>query len=376
MIRQSLAPSGHGLPSLVSRREALGQAWTMALLLAGCSDFHGKPIEKLDPRVPALLEATLSVDMHTHAAGAISSAVPKFHLAARMQAGRMSAVCLGHAADGPVIRPAAGGGRTRAFRQPQPGELYRHTQGRLAFMDDLVSKRGMKRVLTPQDLAAAKAAGQPALIGTIEGCHFMEGRLERIQEVHARGIRHLQLVHYLPSDLGDQQTEDAVHGGLTPLGAHVVRECNRLGIVVDVAHGTFELADQAAQVSTTPLVLSHTSLAIGLPNPYSRLISRPHAKLVAETGGVIGVWPSGFAFPDPKAWAAGIARMVDAAGIDHVGIGTDMEGGSNELWTDYGDLPAVADLLLLQGFSPAEAGKLLGGNYVRVFRKVAELRKA
>lgn len=376
MIRQFLAPSGQGLPAPLSRREALGQAWTVALLLAGCSDFHGRPIGKLDPRVPALLEATLSVDLHSHAAGANASAVPKFDLAAHMKAGRMSAVCLCHSADGPVIRRTTGGGRMRATREPQPGELYRHTQARLAFMDDLVSKRGMKRVLSPQHLDAAKAAGQPALIGTIEGCHFMEGRLERIQEVHERGIRHLQLVHYLPSDLGDQQTEEPVHGGLSTLGGHVIRECNRLGIVVDVAHGTFELVQQAAKISTTPLILSHSSLARGLPNPTSRLISHPHAKLVAETGGVIGVWPSGIAFPNPRAWVAGIAQAVDVVGVDHVGIGTDMEGGANEVWSDYADLPAVADLLLQQGFSPAEAGQLLGGNYVRVFRKVAELRKA
>ena len=67
--------------------------------------------------------------------------------------------------------------------------------------------------------------------------------------------------------------------------------------------------------------------------------------------------------------------MVDTAGVDHVGIGTDMEGGVNEVWDDYADLPAVADLLLKQGFSPAEASRILGGNYVRVFRQVAAARR-
>jgi membrane dipeptidase len=97
---------------------------------------------------------------------------------------------------------------------------------------------------------------------------------------------------------------------------------------------------------------------------------------MAQVGGVIGVWPSGFSFVDARDWVAGIARMVDAAGVDHVGIGTDMEGGVNEVWDDYADLPAVADLLLRQGFSPEEAGKLLGGNYVRVFRAAAAARRA
>jgi membrane dipeptidase len=180
----------------------------------------------------------------------------------------------------------------------------------------------------------------------------------------------------MPSDLGDQQTEDPRWGGLSPLGADVIRECNRLGIVVDVAHGTFELVKQAAAVTTVPFVLSHTSLARGPLGVHTRLISAEHARLMAQVGGAIGVWPSGFSFVDARDWVAGIARMVDAAGVDHVGIGTDMEGGVNEVWDDYADLPAVADLLLRQGFSPEEAGKLLGGNYVRVFRAATAARRA
>lgn len=359
----------------MTRRELLGGALGAALLV-GCSDIRGRRLDRMDPRVPALLDRTISVDMHSHAAGAGSARAPRFDLADHMRRGRLSAVCLCHSADGPVIRHPAAGGRIRQYREPSAGELYAHTQRRLAFMDALVSQHGMTRVLTPADLDAAKAAGRPALIGTIEGCQFMDGRLERVQEVYDRGIRHLQIVHYMPSDLGDQQTEDAKWGGLSPLGADVIRECNRLGIVVDVAHSTYALVKQAATLSVTPLVLSHTSLTRGPLRPYSRLISQEHARLMAEIGGVIGVWPSGFSFVDGRDWVAGIARMVDAAGVDHVGIGTDMEGGVNEVWDDYVDLPAVADLLLRQGFGPAEASKILGGNYVRVFRQVAAARRA
>ena len=391
----------------LTRRRLLGGAAAAlgAWSFGGCGGIHGRRLEELDPRVPALLASATSVDFHSHAAGAGNARVPRFDLADHMRRGHLSAVCLCHSADGPVIRRPVGGGRIRQYRDPAPGELqahterrlafmdalvaqhgmtrvltpgelYAHTQRRLAFMDALVSQHGMTRVLTPADLDAAKAAGRPALIGTIEGCQFMDGRLERVQEVYDRGIRHLQIVHYMPSDLGDQQTEDAKWGGLSPLGADVIRECNRLGIVVDVAHSTYALVKQAATLSVTPLVLSHTSLTRGPLRPYSRLISVEHARLMAEVGGVIGVWPSGFSFVDGRDWVAGIARMVDAAGVDHVGIGTDMEGGVNEVWDDYADLPAVADLLLRQGFSPAEASKILGGNYVRVFRQVAAARRA
>jgi membrane dipeptidase len=361
----------------LSRRAFLGGALGSgaATLLAGCAGIHARRLDELDPRVPALLDSTTSVDFHTHAAGAGSARVPKFDLADHMRRGRLSAVCLCHSADGPVIRRPVGGGRIRQYRDPVEGELYQHTERRLAFMDALVSQYGMTRALTPEDLEAARLAGRPALIGTIEGCHFLDGRLERVAEVYERGVRHLQIVHYMPSELGDQQTEEPKWGGLSPLGADVIRECNRLGIVVDVAHATYELVQQAAGVSAVPFVLSHTSLARGPLAQYSRLISVQHARLMAEVDGVIGVWPSGYSFVDARDWVGGIARMVDAAGVDHVGIGTDMEGGVREVWDDYADLPAVADLLLKQGFSPEEASKLLGGNYVRVFRKVAASRK-
>ena len=362
----------------LTRRRLLGGAAAAlgAWSLGGCGGIHGRRLEDLDPRVPALLASATSVDFHSHAAGAGNARVPRFDLADHMRRGHLSAVCLCHSADGPVIHRPAGGGRIRQYRDPAPGELHAHTERRLSFMDALVAQHGMTRVLTPDDLETARAAGRPALIGNIEGCQFMDGRLERVGEVYERGIRHLQLVHYMPSDLGDQQTEDPRWGGLSPLGADVVRECNRLGIVVDVAHGTFALVQQVAATTSVPFVLSHTSLARGPLTSYTRLISVEHARLMAQVGGVIGVWPNGSSFADARDWVRGIARMVDAAGVDHVGIGTDMEGGVTEVWHDYADLPAVADLLLRQGFSPAEAGQLLGGNYVRVFRAAVAARRA
>jgi membrane dipeptidase len=360
-----------GVESGLTRRAFLGGA---AALLAGCAGVRERRPEELDPRVAGVLDGAISVDMHSHAAGAGFSRVPKFDLADHLRRGRMSAVCLCHSADGPVIRRPPRG-RIRQYREPEPGELYRFTRQRLAFMDSLLGAHGMTRVLSPGDLDAAKAAGRPALIGTIDGCPFMEGRIERIAEVYRRGIRQLQIVHYMPSELGDQQTEDPKWGGLSPLGADVIRECNRFGIVVDVAHGTFKLVEQAVGVSAVPLVLSHTALVSGPLRPYSRLISAEHARLMVAAGGVIGVWPAAFTFVDVRDWVAGIARLVDVAGVDHVGIGTDMEGGVDEVWDDYANLPAVVDLFLRRGFSPAETTKLIGGNYVRVFRQAAAARK-
>src|SRR5262249_31583668 len=138
-------------------------------------------------------------------------------------------------------------------------------------------------------------------------------------------LRHLQLTHYRPNEVGDIQTEAVVHGGLTEFGAEVIRRCNSRGIVVDIAHGTLDLVKKAASVTTKPLILSHTSI-VGTPRPFSRLITAEHAKVVAATGGVVGVWPALFALKDLPAMVTNMARMADAAGVDHVGFGTDMQG--------------------------------------------------
>src|SRR5262245_4629055 len=117
---------------------------------------------------------------------------------------------------------------------------------------------------------------------------------DRLEEARAGGVRHVQLVHYTPSDIGDFQTGAITHKGLTSFGAEVIRACNRLGFVCDVAHATEDTIKQAAKVATKPLLLSHTALsgsqAMGPTALTGRQISRDHARAIAETGGAIGIW--------------------------------------------------------------------------------------
>jgi membrane dipeptidase len=175
------------------------------------------------------------------------------------------------------------------------------------------------------------------------------------------------------NELGDIQTEPTQHGGLTDFGAQVVRRCNDLGIVVDVAHGTFDLVKRAASVSSKPLVLSHTALSAH-PGGRSRLINADHARAVADTGGVIGVWPSSGTFRDLQGMAEGVKRMADVVGVDHVGMGTDMLGFiSPPVFSHYGQLPDFANQLLAAGFSNEETRKILGENYRRVFEASADV---
>ena len=134
-----------------------------------------------------------------------------------------------------------------------------------------------------------------------------------------------------------------------------------------MAHGTYDLVKRAAAVTTKPLVLSHTALAAH-PGVRSRLITADHARAVADTGGVIGVWPSSGTFHDLRDVAHGFMRMADVVGVEHVGLGTDMLGFiSPPVFTSYEQLPVLGSALLSAGFSQSETEQILGGNYRRVF---------
>ena len=318
------------------------------------------------------IDGAATVDLHSHAGGIASvrrmrSGVGFSEIATPMRQGGMAVACLAIVSDGPTHKVAADG-RIHPFRDPAPGELYEY--GQLAFdrLHQIAKAQGLVLIADAKGLAAAARDGTPAAIVSAEGGDFLEGQPDRVDEAHTRWLlRHLQLTHYRVNELGDIQTEPPVHGGLTDIGADVIRRCNRLGIVVDVAHGTQDLVRRAAAVTTRPLVLSHTSLRDN-PARFSRRISSEHARIVAETGGVIGVWPPASEFATLGALATGMARMVDAVGVDHVGLGSDMRGlVGPSIFPDYDSLPGLAAALLDAGFSKPEVVKLLGGNYGRVF---------
>src|SRR5262249_35425517 len=283
-----------------------------------------------------------------------------------MQAGRVAIVCLADVPDLPLL------GRDeqkvlRAVRQPAPGQLYQYHLDRLAWIDELVAHQGIQRALTVADLRAAHTAGQPAIIVDIEGLDFLEGKLERLEESYQRGVRTMQLVHYTPNDIGDFQTGAVVHNGLTPFGADVIRACNRLGVVVDVAHATADTVKQAVGVATRPLLLSHTALrgskAQG-PTPLTeRQIPPDHARAVAQTGGSIGIWHF---FPSVERYVDGLKEMADVVGTDHVSIGTDA-ASTPGLVSEYDHFPRLVDAMLRGGFTKAEVAKIVGGNYLRIF---------
>jgi len=285
-----------------------------------------------------LLADNISIDVHTHGGptGVTSRSAPNGDLSQGMRAGGMAIVCLADVPDGPILGRNASN-VLGVVRQPQPGQLYQHHLDRIAWMDAL------------------------------EGLDFLERKLERLEESYHRGVRHMQLVHYTPNDIGDFQTGAVVHGGLTPFGADVIRACNRLGIVVDVAHATADTVKQAVKVASKPVLLSHTALrgskAQG-PTPLTeRQITPDHARAVAETGGSIGLWHF---FASRERYVDGLKEMADVVGADHVSIGTD-QSSNQGLMQGYDDFTLLVDAMLRGGFTPADTAKIVGGNYLRIF---------
>ncbi|ODT67094.1 hypothetical protein ABS71_11495 [bacterium SCN 62-11] len=182
--------------------------------------------------------------------------------------------------------------------------------------------------------------------------------------------------------MGDVFTNPEAFGGLTQLGAGAVRECNRLGMLLDMSHGSDKAVRDALKISTRPLIVSHTGLNTRLgSNPkmarmmLPRLIRAELAREVARAGGVIGVWTHLADSADE--YAANVRAMVEVVGVDHVCIGTDSKltpppdgsdrGRTNSGWAGGGFYFVVAAALRKAGFSPAEIAKIGGLNYRRVF---------
>jgi membrane dipeptidase len=321
-------------------------------------------------RALELLAAYPSVDVHTHGAatGTLTEEAPSDDLARSMRAGGLAAVCLAECPDWPLL------GRTTAgtlglVQDPAPGALYATHLQRMDWMDQLVAHHGLRRAETVAEVRASHADGQPTLIQTIEGLDFLDGEVGRLEADYRRGVRVMQLVHYIPTDLGDRQTDTPTHRGLSDLGAAVIRECNRLGVVVDVAHASADFVTQAAAVATRPLLLSHTavaaSAAMGATRLTARQISQAHAHIVADTDGTIGVWHF---FPDLPGYVAGIKEMVDFVGVDHVSVGSDQQVNPGSL-QDYGDFGRLVDALFEAGFGDEDVAKLIGTNFLRVFAR-------
>jgi len=250
-------------------------------------------------------------------------------------------------------------------RDFDPGEAWAEYQRQVGVLKAMVANGEVAPGETGHDIAQALAARRTACVFAVEGGDFIEDRLERIQTAYADGVRSVTIVHYHPNQIGDPQTVAPRFPGLTPLGRDIVREMNRVGIIVDLAHASFGVTRDAVEASTRPTMLSHTNLKRpDLDHP--RLVSLEHARLVTAHGGVVGSVPSGIGQQTVADWIGSILRLVDAVGVDHVAIGTDMDANYMPVFADYADWPLIPAALLARGLHEPEVAKIMGGNFLRV----------
>jgi membrane dipeptidase len=264
---------------------------------------------------------------------------------------------------------------------PAAGDQAVLFRERLARMRRYLATTRLDFVQTPADVDAARG-GKPHVVIAVEGAGFAGDGIELLDEAYAQGLRHLQLVHYIRNALGDFQTERPEHDGLTALGVDVVKACNRLGILVDLAHATQPVIDKALEVSAAPLIWSHSAIARvqygwQQSSALSRLLHIDYAKKIAQGGGAIGLWSLRNSVGNgPSGYASELMRMVDLVGPKHVMFGTDLDGvGRFGALDGLADLRKVADVLRERGVDEDTLNAVCFGNYARCLTAAMAARK-
>lgn len=259
--------------------------------------------------------------------------------------------------------------------------------------------------LTASDIEAAHAAKQAAIILGTQGGDFLGQELTRLEMFQRMGLRVVMPVYNARNALADGCLEPG-NAGLSRLGKRFVAECNRLGLVIDCTHVGERSTLDIMELSAQPVLFTHSNPKKLCDLP--RNITDEQIRRCAAGGGVVGAcsWaplllrPEHNGRPTLKDFIDAIAYIADLVGVDHVGIGTDMSHGTYpdgdrirgkglggrydqiiegnprsrlravEGFDDWGQVPDVTAALSARGFSPAEVDKIMGGNFLRVFRKV------
>ncbi|MGH6616891.1 dipeptidase [Sphingomonas sp.] len=279
---------------------------------------------------------------------------------------------------------------------------------------------------TADDVRRIQRSGRIASMIGVEGGGQIDGSLSVLRAYHDLGAGYLTLTHSLTIDWADSATDDPKHDGLTAFGEEVVRELNRLGMLVDLSHVSEATMRDALRVSKAPVIYSHSGARALDDHP--RNVSDDVLKLVAANGGVVMVnyapgyvsdayrrWsadrgaertrlnapPFGGLYigqpdkakaafaqwekdhPAPRVTLAQVADHIEhiakIAGPDHVGIGSDFDGTGNELpdgLTDVATYPQLMAELMRRGWSDADIAKLAGGNILRVMAAAEKVAAA
>lgn len=231
--------------------------------------------------------------------------------------------------------------------------------------------------LRAEDVEKAKAWGKVAAVIGVEGAESIEGDLALLRMFHRLGVRLLTVAWSRRNQAADGVDETRTGGGLTNFGLRLVEECNKLSIVVDISHLSPAGVRDVLEVSSAPVIASHSNAHTLCP--HRRNLTDEQLLALAKKGGVLGVTfvP---AFITEQGKDASLEKLLDhidhivrVAGIDHVGLGSDFDGFSSPPPAGLEDvtcLPAITAGLVERGYSVDNVRKILGGNFLRVFRHV------
>ncbi|MDQ7828686.1 MAG: dipeptidase [Armatimonadota bacterium] len=227
-------------------------------------------------------------------------------------------------------------------------------------------------VRTMADLEAAVGAGRVAAVVSVENLgDALAGREEAVADLVRAGVRMAGLTWNFPNPLADGALEQR-HGGLTALGRRVVRRLEREGIVVDVSHLSEAAFWQVLEVTTGPVVASHSNAAA--VHPHRRNLTDAQLRAIAARDGVVGVnfYPPFLGAPTLERVVAHIDHMAEVMGVRHVALGSDFDGitqvpaGLEEV----SRLPNLTRALVDRGYAGEAVARILGQNALRVFRRV------
>lgn len=231
---------------------------------------------------------------------------------------------------------------------------------------------------TPDDLLRHKLQGKKSIMRGIENGLALEGKIENIAHFAKRGIVYITLCYNGDNDICDSARSTTTHGGVSDFGAHVIAEMNRLGIMVDLSHAAESSFYDALQLSTQPIVCSHSSCRALCDHP--RNLTDDQMRALAQKDGVcqITLYP-GFLRQDSQATIldamAHLDHAIQVMGIDHVGLGTDFDGDGGIIGlADASELSNFTRQLLLRRYSQEDIQKIWGGNFLRVMRQVQNIK--
>lgn len=235
---------------------------------------------------------------------------------------------------------------------------------------------------TVADVRRIAKAGKIASMMGIEGGYSIESNLDNIERLYDMGCRYMTLTHSKSLQWADSATDDPVCGGLSDFGVRVIAEMNRVGMLVDLSHVSPDCMKQSLKATKAPVIFSHSS-ALSI-NDHPRNVPDDVLTMMPANGGVVMVnFFSKYVVPTEKLKINDeqrgsihdvvdhIEHIIDVAGIDHVGLGSDFDGVPR-LPTQLEDVsmyPLITQELLDRGHSAADIHKLLGGNVLRALEQ-------